>query len=63
MEDKLIFKHIRENEEIRITSIDPVHISEYINAFGHFLLAIGFHPDNVDERLGEGWKEPEIWDK
>ena len=29
------------------------HISEFVAAFRDALLALGFHPDNVKEHLGE----------
>lgn len=29
------------------------HISVYVENFRTFLLAVGFHPDNVKEHLGE----------
>lgn len=40
-----------DNAEIAF-SVEAVHIGDLVEEFGRFLLACGFHPENVNDYLG-----------
>lgn len=50
---KFTFQYEEGLPKIEICVEKDANISKVINAFSSFLLAVGYHPENVEEELGD----------